>query len=209
MEGTWELQAESPSLPARVIYLNDGIRHIISPARVRLTVPYPPPFNSGFTNAEYRVHATTNVDSFRIPAQFVFTRYYAQGNRLFVRTLTQAKVDRAQVGADPFESRPVFTGKAITVDKRFRTADEPVPAVPYWVTNGAWPDPNTLTNAYRKQLIKYTAAKRFASSHSGRIAFRRFVILGVLSGLVVLPAACIAFRIVRKNRNEKNTTKEE
>jgi hypothetical protein len=202
----WQLQTRPPQLPARVIYLNDGTHRTVSADHVPITFRYAAPFDQGFTNAEYQVQASTNVDGLVIPTEFTFTRYYVQGEHLIVRTLTQGNATVVRKGTTVSEFRPQFEGRAIAFDKRFRKEKDPVPSVRYWVTNGEWLAISNLSNAYLKQLAKYKGAKEVAASLRKRRNAKRVLVVSVMFLVAVLPPVLIVLATKRhKDRqNMKN-----
>ena len=200
----WRLQAGSPQLPVRVIYLNDGTHHTVSTDRAPITFRYAAPFAQGFTNAEYQVLASTNIDGLVIPTQFTFTRYYVDRERLLVRTVTRGNATVVRKGTSVSDFRPQFTGRAITIDKRFRNAKDPVPNVPYWVTNGNWPKIDNLSSAYEKQLIKYKGGKAAATFSAKQGNSRRKLVAWMLVLLAVLPPVII-FLANKQNKKRKES----
>jgi len=201
----WQLQVPS-SLPSRVVYLNDGTHHTVSDNRMPSTFRYAAPFDQGFTNAEYEVLASTNVDGLVIPTQFTFTRYYVEGKRLLMRTFTQGNATLIRKGTTVSDFRPQFTGRSVTFDKRFRNAKDPVPSVRYWVTNGNWPEINSLSNPYVTSLKKYKGAKAASVTLSKRGNAKHTLLVWLFALLAVLPPVWIY--LVNKQKQKKGIKNE-
>ena len=202
--GYWECTAQPPHLPMQVVYLSDGIYRGVGNEGSPVTFKYRPPFDMGFTNAEYKVLTSTNVGELVIPTQFSFTRYYVTGQKRFVRTLTQAYVSKVQLVTTASSFRTTFSGRVIAFDKRFITAIEPVPVVRFWLTNGNWPRKVELSNSYSVSLEKYQASLKTRASESKWSGFRRKIsqiAFGLLvAGPLILIVCLQARKISVKNR---------
>ena len=83
-EAKWRLAETLPHLPLEVTYLNPGKkleREVVD--RVTTTnlvfVPYSPPYDKGFMNAQYQVTAQTNIGGLTLPTEFQFAEYSPTG----------------------------------------------------------------------------------------------------------------------------------
>ena len=84
-EAKWRLADTLPRLPMEVTYLNPGTK--LERERVNgvtttnlVSVPYSPPYDKGFMNAQYRVMAQTNIGGLTLPTEFQFAEYSPAGN---------------------------------------------------------------------------------------------------------------------------------
>ncbi len=75
----WDLSADSPHLPVRVVYFNTGTHFISDLKDPRhhnyAEVNYPAPYDAGFTNAIYEVISMTNTGGLALPLAFKLSRF--------------------------------------------------------------------------------------------------------------------------------------
>jgi hypothetical protein len=121
MEGILTLM--ETGLPERLIYLSDGLMRARGP-NGRIILRSPSPYNNGFTNAVYKVTASTNVGNLSLPSAFSFTRYgltKAEGNvaSLYVRSQINGNVENVFIPISASDMIPPLNGVTFVQDKRF------------------------------------------------------------------------------------------
>ncbi len=68
---SWVLTESRPQFPAEVAYFNDGTRLMRKGPPVRLDQPY----EAGFTTAQYKVEAFTNIAGLRVPSASILRQF--------------------------------------------------------------------------------------------------------------------------------------
>jgi len=173
-----ELFRESPRLPLKVSFLNDGVYRSYNPATKRLDeIPLNPPFDRGYTNAVYQAIVITNTPKNTLPAEFVFVVYSSPlnpGELPFERVMIRGMVNEVGDFAPGGARMGTFSGRASVVDYRVkgvvrtsgRIGEYKYAAYP--VTNAAWLNSNQLA-VINKRTEKKEALRlkqRFHSSIS-------------------------------------------
>ena len=147
LHGEWTLDDSAPFLPQKVSYFTDGIFRTFTNGK-REVFRAPPPFDKGYAQAVYLRKASTNVNGFSIPSQFLFERYAINRGKLVPRVTVEGTLESARATPTPRILRPAFSGKASIADHRFENSNPPVAVLYYSATNGYWPEPRELTTNY-------------------------------------------------------------
>lgn len=82
-----------PRLPGRVLFLSDGYDR-----RFGTPMEYSPPFDRGFTNADYKVTEWTNLSDLRIPRKFIAHIYRPGPSGLEVVLVIQGSASEIRAG---------------------------------------------------------------------------------------------------------------
>jgi hypothetical protein len=143
LPATWEL-LEPGGLPRMVNYFGDGYWHVVMQNR-REALAMPPPFNSRFTNAVYKVHVWTNFAHMVLPTACSFTRFGVQ-NAALARQFEAAVVSHSEFAVTSLSPnsgkisiKPIFSGSLIATDTRFTEASDGITKITYRVEDGKWP----------------------------------------------------------------------
>lgn len=149
-----EMMKESPKLPQKIAFYNEGYYRSYNPATKTLDViKLRSPYDKGFTNATYQALALTNVGKITVPQKFIFKVYSTPLNRgqiPFERVLVSGVTKEVGMKAAERVKLASFDGVASVADYRLGGATTSTQGksannyIPYQVTNGAWLDLNQL-----------------------------------------------------------------
>jgi hypothetical protein len=194
-------------LPEAVVFSNDGIyrgydRQNLKPFEIAL----PPPYQGGTTDAVYRVHSKTNVDSIRVPAEFFLRMYLTPvGTGMKAGTprttlLGRAREVRSRTTVSHFF--PVFHDVAGVHDYRFVERLPPGKFrddgyVLYTATGGVWPTGEDLES----QIYVYTRSaaiqRGMQAANLDQRGPRRAWVRAIILLLVFAPLLVMLQRAVR------------
>lgn len=162
---TVAFDSEPPYFPVSIVFRNEGMLFDTERDATGVVIKtnrLSPPYDAGFTEAEYKLLTVTNVAGIRFPSEFEFTVFRPKRGGLtnvdveksrsyhaVVASLEVPAPRRESYAPDPRTLRPFI------VEKRFAKSD-PNLAVSYVLTNRVWP----ATNNTGLQQILRTARQR-------------------------------------------------
>jgi len=203
---------ESPALPAKVSFINDGFYRSYNPVKKALDVePLSPPYDKGYTNAIYQVLAVTNTSTQTLPAHFVFAVYSSPigaGEVPFERVLIRGVTSQVSDAAPEKAEIAGFDGLASVADYRIhgavrrsgRVSEYKYAAYP--VTNANWLN-STQLQATRSR-VERRLEQKLAKAGNGN----RKVVLTAVFVLSLVPLAWIFWRSVCQSRQQTTNTQQ-
>jgi hypothetical protein len=174
-----------PGLPITASYISPGVRFAMEDGQLRQT-PLPAPFNRGFTNAQYRVAASTNHAGIVVPTAFELNRFMPRVSRLPTVELSLVETVKGFVtNVSAPSSRSVFIPDAPVVaaiqDNRFAAP------LQYLLQPGPW-QPHEDAVA----LLAFQEGLRLADE--SRRTLRQRVVIITMALLVAIGPVCWLMR---------------
>lgn len=218
MAATWACEAESPHLPTKVTYRNDGVMRAFDfTKKERMVFPAPKPYDQGYLNAEYAALSMTNVADLRIPTKWTFTRYAippdargktseqtngAQNFELVVRSVVAVEDATVEVVGMQTSFRPKFTGTLNYLDRRFAYSNPAVINVLNTMSNGQWPEITASLIRQAKITARATAPALSADASASSLARARRIRLTVAGAVVAISVAFAIHLLSRRNSQQ-------
>ena len=194
------LRSGMGTLPDYVVYLGDGYWHTRnSQGGGRLRITMPAPYDSHFTNAEFRVVQSTNWSGQVIPLAFIFKRYAVRPRpgtnaELVVLAMAEASVHSLRRPAVDVKLKPGFEGTFYVADTRFSKSNPPVPSLTYMVTNGVWPEVADLVASYRKEVRDREMMASSSPAGANKTPSKKIIVYLVFILVAIIPIFALIFR---------------
>jgi hypothetical protein len=176
--------------PSAVDYISDGVDYNLDQQSGHMKPSrWPAPYDHGFTEAEYRVGATTNVGDFVVPAEFAVTHYWPAPNGRSSNELATVGVFRGvaravYLMADDHSFLLSIPAKTHVIDRRFSPsgdADSRLHMV-YALQDGKIPPLSAV-----KSTRNYEAL--LAEQRPSKVGIKRRVMFAFFAVLAIAPIA--------------------
>ncbi len=196
----------APRLPARAVFLSDGV--IDSTRRSARVLRYPPPFDKGFTNAVYSVTRSTNRNGMVLPlaAEVVVylgrpeARSDAEVQPAYVFSFAVTNLEEATA---PRTFQPALPGLTLVSDERFAT-DTNLALRQLLYTTTRWRELNEVSNSREYQEARESARRLAAQAATARTRNRGASLVGMVlvSAAVVAPLVVVCLARLRHNQSK-------
>jgi len=146
----------SPFLPERLSYYNDGKLYFTDRYGNSRIGSYPSPYQNGFLDAEYVCLEFTNVYDIALPQHFTFTRFRPSPggqstNEISIMCIYDCIVTNVSIHKEKTEYSPTLIPPVYIDDRRFGVVTPSVTSIQYSATNSWWP---AITNPVVARIYK-------------------------------------------------------
>jgi hypothetical protein len=209
LPGEWVLEKDSPYLPIRVVYFNDGFTRGLNGSGAPQVVPNQAPWQNGYTNAVYYVERSSEVGQRRIPSSFTLDIFRPKPtgksstdlllSRAFEFTLTNTP---PWDGIENFI--PSIPGRTYLKDRRF--AHSGIAVDLGYVVSNRWPTMSDVKNDRTLGSLVLAAGQeqKLSGAYITKRKRRVVVVLMVMSTLVFVSVLVTNTRKTKKTNRQTN-----